>query len=385
MGILVEYIRGEADKKGKDAASYLVEIAKLASKCALATNIGKFTHPDIKICAYIEPATQPISGYVYTSGENVEPDIYLTGGAVCMPVAKLLVQQLEDGKTVYQHLCHNTDFIRREFSELIGVDYENVRADLLQVHKGSELKESDQRLKQVYFPVNDNYHLLTVLPASSLMYLLKRKLKPLIDHGRDARDKKNAAYGQAYSNLPGLTSIKFGGTKPQNISLLNNRNGGTAYLLPSLPPQLEPRNIRRPRRDFFSEMPLYEFSENFHILHELYKIAHNNLAIRKSVRACEWYIIDQVLKRVYALRKLESGWTARTQLSVAEQLWLDNANVEARSCSEDSLDQIATRFVRWFVSAYEKTIGKEKIILGEAELAHLKTEIMDVLAADWEV
>lgn len=385
MGILVEYIRGEADKKGKDAASYLDEIAKLASKCALATNIGKFTHPDIKCCAYIEPAHQPIPGFVYTAGESADPDIFLTGGAACIPVAKLLIAPLEDGNTVYQHLRLNTDLIRREIGELLGVDYESVRADLLQVHKGSELKESDQRLKQVYFPVDDEYHLLTVLPASSLMYMLKRKLKPMIEHGWDARNKKNAAYGQAYSNLPGITVTKFGGTKPQNISLLNYKNGGNAYLLPSLPPQLEQRNIRRPRHDFFSELPLYEFSENFRILHEHYKIAHNNLAIRESVRACEWYIIDQVLMRVYAFRKLEPGWSVKTQLSMAQKLWLDNANVGARIGSEDSLDQIATRFVRWFVSAYEKTIGKEKIILGEAELAHIKTEIMDVLAADWEV
>ncbi|TOM55970.1 type I-F CRISPR-associated protein Csy1, partial [Vibrio parahaemolyticus] len=50
----------------------------------------------------------------------------------------------------------------------------------------------------------------------------------------------------------GLTTIGYGGTKPQNISVLNNQNAGKAHLLPSLPPQIAQRKRRLPTYDFFT-------------------------------------------------------------------------------------------------------------------------------------
>jgi CRISPR-associated protein Csy1 len=38
------------------------------------------------------------------------------------------------------------------------------------------------------------------------------------------------------NSILNLTKIGYGGTKPQNISVLNNQNGGIAYLLSSMPP-----------------------------------------------------------------------------------------------------------------------------------------------------
>jgi CRISPR-associated protein Csy1 len=45
-------------------------------------------------------------------------------------------------------------------------------------------------------------------------------------------------------SLGDLTAIGYGGTKPQNISVINNQNSGFSYLLPSMPPILTKRKTQ---------------------------------------------------------------------------------------------------------------------------------------------
>lgn len=52
---------------------------------------------------------------------------------------------------------------------------------------------------------------------------------------RDAR-KAGKWHSQPDIRFPNLAEMHFGGTKPQNISLLNSVRGGRVWLLPSMPP-----------------------------------------------------------------------------------------------------------------------------------------------------
>lgn len=391
MGILIDYICAAAEDKKKDAVTYLLDTAKNAEKCVLATNIGKFTQPDVKVCAYVLPQADPVKGLIYTAAEKAVTDVYLSGGAACMPTAKLLLLKLEDGQNVYQHIKLDSKLIRNELETLINEEpsadfnYDDIRELLLKAKIGSDFKNSDQRLKQVYFPVDDDYHLLTVLPSSSLLYTLKTKINQLNDNRKQARDKKSPSYGKNYRELRDLTATKYGGTKPQNISLKNSDNGGNAYLIPAMPPLLKKREIRRPYDSFFKELSPYDFKDNFIYLHRCYNITRNNMDIRQLVREAECIIIDKIMARVYALRQLEPNWSENTKLSVAEHWWLDSYYFNLQEDTDDYLEEIAQNFTRWFIASYKQINKNSHFTLGDAEFNQLHQEIMAAITIDKEV
>jgi CRISPR-associated protein Csy1 len=51
--------------------------------------------------------------------------------------------------------------------------------------------------------------------------------------------KKNEHHVTGYDDLFDLTVTAYGGTQPQNVSVLNSKNAGRAYLLASTPPKLK--------------------------------------------------------------------------------------------------------------------------------------------------
>ena len=182
-----------------------------------------------------------------------------------------------------------------------------------------------------------------------------------------------------FDDIYGLTVIGFGGTKPQNISVLNNQNGGAAYLLSSMPPLLKPRGLQIPQTDFFNNNLYYKnYQDSFKSLHKLLVTEHNNLNIREGrdkwlVSIIEQALNEQVTEKLWQLRNLEAGWSDNTQLSTAQKIWLDEAYNEQREAEDDWLDEIIADFARWLLFAYIKNIGKEKTIpLGDDELRHIK-------------
>lgn len=387
MGILIDYICAAAEDKKKDAVTYLLDTAKNAEKCVLATNIGKFTQPDVKVCAYVSPQANPVKGLIYTAAEKAVTDVYLSGGAAYMPTAKLLLLELEDGQNVYQHIKLDSKLIRNELETLINEEpsadfnYDDIRELLLKAKIGSDFKNSDQRLKQVYFPVDDDYHLLTVLPSSSLLYTLKTKINQLNDNRKQAREK----YSQNYRELRNLVITKYGGKFSQNISLKNNHNKGNAYLLLANSPLLKRRKIRRPYASFFKELSPYDFKDNFIYLHRCYNITRNNTYIRQLVRDAECRIIDKIMAGVYALRQLEPNWSENTKLSVAEHWWLDSYYFNLLEDTDDYLEEIAQNFTRWFIASYKQINKNSHFTLGDAEFSQLRQEIMAAITIDKEV
>ncbi|WP_255420731.1 type I-F CRISPR-associated protein Csy1 [Arsenophonus endosymbiont of Aleurodicus floccissimus] len=71
--------------------------------------------------------------------------------------------------------------------------------------------------------------------------------------------------------------MSFGGTKPQNASMLSSQNGGQAHLLLSLPPTLKTRTLRHPQCNFFTDT-----FNPFH-LKETFKAFHYLLHIDKTI------------------------------------------------------------------------------------------------------
>lgn len=381
MSIFGDYVEAEAEKKGKSKAEWLMEVAQNAGKCQFSTHIGRFSNPDVTVNWQAQINNKPMEPYVSTASVACSMDIFVA--ANYLATASLLQLKLEDGDTFYEHIKAGDELLKRDIKNL-HLDYETLREAILAAKSYESADSSDERLKQVYFPVGkDDYHLLTVLPPSSIMQEVRVRIRGMEEEARQAHDKKSEKYGSNHVRIYNLVSQKFGGTKPQNISFGNNRQGGRSYMLPSIPPVLEKRDIIYPRKNFFREtLRLNYFTGLFQYLHARYIDRRNNKDVRLSVRKVERQIMDLVLQRVYALRQLEPGWSDKRELSREQAIWLDDKYEELRCGDKEWQEKIAEDFTKWLMNSYRIIMGKEKLILGYEELDALYAEILEYIRED---
>lgn len=378
MGMFKAYIEEQAENKKISVTEWLKKRIDEIPFCKIATHVGKFSHPDAKVTIY-DTSVCPCKGYVVTSNSAHDLDIFVN--AAYMGTAKLLFDKfLEDGKNVFFHVTTGSTLVADEF-KVLGIEetlYHAFRDRILQCCQLSEPDTTDDRLKQVYFPVGPHdYHLLTVMPSSSLLLKLKGDVKRLDDQRQQCRKD-----GTDYDDLWDLTTISFGGTKPQNISYLNNANGGTAYLLPSLPPILSGRQVRKPKWNFFREsLPFRSYKYIFKELHVLFRDDRNNKQIRDAVKAHVDQLISQAMMTAYALRKEGEGWSddgAYASLPMHQKFWLDNQYTQRRK--EDAWrEDLSADFGRWVIHTYEYIVKKERYPLGDGELRFFKHQFRNEL------
>lgn len=351
--------------------NWLPDAAKRAGQLSMVSHPGKFTHPSAKTSAVIATASRKPDGFLRTGNADADLDVF--GNAAALDVFKFLSLPLTDGQTVLAHLEQDTDFIRRQFN-LPATPFAELQRGLLAIKPDQSGKtKTSEKIKQVYFPVDDGYHLLSILTPSGLMFKLKERINAIrfSDAAKLARnDRHNQQHNEhGFDELYNLTVTGFGGTKPQNISVLNNQNGGTAYLLPSLPPPLELRAIQPPKSNFFKQS-LYgkDYRDKFKALHKLFIAKPNNIDIRDGRDYWLLQIVEQVMEKVWPLRELSGGWSEDTALPPAQKIWLDAANAVRRDTEDDWADQIIVTLVDWLSIAYKKTVGEKAIALGDAEL-----------------
>lgn len=361
-------------------SNWLPDAAKRAGQLAMVSHPGKFSHPSAKTSSVIAKSLPKTDGFLRTGNAQTDFDVF--GNAAALDVFKFLSLVLIDGQTVLAHIEQNSEIIKAQFN-LPSAPFIGLQQDLLAIKQASTAVKTSDKVKQVYFPVAEGYHLLSILTPSGLMFKLKERINTIrfSEEAKLAREhrRNQQHHEQGFDELYNLTVIGFGGTKPQNISVLNNQNGGTAYLLPSMPPSLKPRGLQTPKTDFFNNSLYYKnYQDSFKSLHKLLQTDYNNINIRDGRDNLLHFIIqqaldEQVTEKLWQLRQLEAGWSTKTNLSMAQKIWLDNTHAEQRESADSWLDEIIGDFARWIVFAYQKTVGKEQAVsLGDIELAHFK-------------
>jgi len=368
--------------------TWLPDAAKRACQLSMTTHPGKFSHPSAKTNPIIASAKKENDGYLRTG--NVDYDLDVFGNAAAMDVYKFLKLKLEDGQTVLEHLERGTDQIKAVFGTSIA-EFETLRQNFLMIKQVKESQTTDGLVKQIYFPVGQGYHLLSILTPSGLLDKLKKHIDEIrfSDVAKEARDckKKKAYHPNGYDDLYDLTVTAYGGTKPQNISVLNSQNGGISYLLLSMPRKIEQRSLRLPVRDFFTDtLRLGVFNEIFKSLHGLME-AGNNQNIRNAIQDIIKYVIDLVLEFALRVREHDSGWSTRPhykKLPHAQCIWLDNIYIQKRKDEEEWFDPICASFARWIVSAYEKVLKKDHILLGDGEMNYIRSFVEEAMSRDKE-
>lgn len=379
MSVLTDYLQEEAGKKKKSAASWTEDTLKNAEKCTWCTHVGKFVHPSVEnVAVFVPHNISSQDGAVYTENTVCETDIAVS--ANYLATAKLLSLELEDGKNVLTHFKNDSVTLRQDLMSL-GVDYEKVKEQVLKTKENTVPTDTDDRLRQVYFPINDSdYHLLSILPSSSLMMAVRKRIQEMDQKARLARDNKSETYGEKHQRIFNVTCIGIGGTKPQNISYLNNKYGGKTYMFMSVPPNIEKRDVSRPKKDFFREtLPWWQFRELFRLLRSSYAREQNNMEARQNARTAEEHIIDKILTLADCLKSLPEGWSDDKKVSLpeAQKVWLDEKYVSQRAEETEWKQEIADSMARWILRTYE-IITKEKTF-GDTEIVALRKEIIKAL------
>jgi len=324
--------------------------------------------------------TQPcrkvtIDGYLRSGNINVETDAL--GNAAALDVYKFLTLVMEDGRKLIDHIQEDSE-LAVSLLDVQPEAYQMLKDGFLSMIKPNKEAITSSKIKQVYFPVLDSYHQLSLLTPSGILYELKKRVDNLrfSEEVKTSREqRRNNNYSETgFSDLYGITTIAYGGTKPQNISVFNNQNGGKAHLLLSMPPQLKRRDIRFPKHDFFHEsLHFYEYREVFDSLNKLFKIDYNNIHIREGRDNHLQDLVDRIVDKMWSVRAVcqEQYRPEYSQLKPHQKIWLCDEYQQSRQDEDEWLDKLCHEISRWIITTYEKFWGKHTSKLGEAERLHI--------------
>lgn len=356
------------------------------ARYAITTHAGTFTHPDAKTSCFIFSKSSVNNGLLITNNVRCKNSFDLFGNAATDTFVKeiyLFLQESVEDKNVWYHFKNESD-IAKNFVARLNVDFEEAKKSFSKLIIDSEISKTHQLLKQVYFSIGENeYHLLSLLTPSIVTTELLNRINFIRfnDAAKEARALKrdNKFCVNDFSEIYNLTEIKFGGSKPQNVSVLNSQNAGRAYLLSSCPPVLEKRAIRLPKTDFFAQC-LYRknYQESFIQLHKFMQLDLNNDDIRTAIRNIIQFVIDQILVLASKTREYSvEGWSNQdyyASLPKLQRIWLDKIYQTERDEDDDWRDELSREIARWILRSYEKVIS-DAYKLGTGEILDVKQRV----------
>jgi CRISPR-associated protein Csy1 len=379
-----ETVIAELQQQADDKFSlqeWLPDAAKRVSQLSMVSHPSKFSHPSAKTSSVIAQVKSKKDGYLRSGNVNYPLDVF--GNAAAMDVYKFLSLDLTDIFTVLEGFEKDNQGLK-SLIELSKLDFQSLKQSFLVIKNDDASSKTDHLVKQVYFPVKGNeYHLLSLLTPSGLITRLKQSIDALrfSDATKEAKEKrkKNEHDAEGYADLYDLTVTAYGGTQPQNISVLNSQNAGRAYLLSSCPPVLEKRTVRLPKTDFFAQC-LYRknYQDSFVQLHKFMQLDLNNIDIRTAIRNIIQFVMDQVLLQGFKIREHSSeGWSQQdyySNLPKLQRLWLDQIYVEQRESDSEWRNELSEDIARWILRSYEKIIS-DHYTLGTGELNDVKQRV----------
>ncbi|WP_273804368.1 type I-F CRISPR-associated protein Csy1 [Providencia rettgeri] len=373
---------------------WLPNAAKRAGQISLSTHPCTFSHPSSRknkngyVTAILANSERVNDGFLRTGNVVVETDAL--GNAAALDVYKFLTLKLQDNKTLLAHIEDETP-LAKDLLNQGGESYQGLRDGFLAMITIDDTVITSSKIKQVYFPVwmeDTEYHLLSPLTPSGLVFELRKRLDVIrfSEQTKVLRDlKRKSEYSETgYKEIYGLTTIGFGGTKPQNISVLNNQNAGKAHLLASLPPKITQRQRRTPTHDFFTNSlnpwQVKETLEAFHGLISLPKEQRGSRFIEYRDRRIQEYM-DYLMLMMWEVRREfeQSNINLPTQLPKDQQIWLFPN--QQRNDSDEWVSVIINLITQQFVRHYKKVLGKKAIHLGNDEF----TVIEGIIALNKEL
>lgn len=383
--------------------TWLTDAAKRAGQISMVTHAPKYTHSDTRSMGILlqpkDIGQADVSEPYLNTLSLADPAIDVVGNAAALDVAGLLKLKA-DGVSLLEQVATGESAALRDLapsSELL----QEWLGGFMQALQGKQ-PASGQLSKQLYFPLSGSqYHLLGPLYASSLSEILYDRLTDSFysDAPKAARQaKKHKRYHPDIAvSYPDIALQGHGGTKPQNISQLNTSRYGRSYLLSSQPPtwkqQLTPpvgKNAfwrEYDRRAWKVAQSLRKYLENI--------LDKTSTKPRRDVRT---ELVDELMDRllVFAAEvqnlRGKAGWSQESELSSAEQLWLDphRGNFDAAFKQEREKNDWQTDISKQFASWLNRKISEksDKLFTGDPEFNEWKKLLsrkLTLLKEDLEV
>lgn len=365
--------------------NWLPNAAKRIESRALTTHPSKFSHPSTGVGkknlvkgTYVTPVSflgqHANDGYL-KAGNVACSDIDSVGNAAELDVENFLRLRMSDNCLLIDHIEQGTELARKLLS-IKGLYIPELRSQLLAIKKSFENIVTSSKIKQVFFPVSsDGYHQLSILTNSAYLFEQRKRIDAIrfseqVKLAREAK-RQNKYSEHGFREIYDITTIGFGGTKPANISVLNNQNAGKAHLLLSMPPELSPRSVRLPTRNFFGDV-LYpkQLQETFQAFHRLLTADYNNMRIREARDRRIQEYLDHLILKLWQVRKALDAqpYTRPEHLESYQKLWLFPEHETERTEDAQWLSRLAEDAARHFISSYQKVVGKAAIQLSDTEL-----------------
>lgn len=378
----------ELQKQADDKFSlqqWLPDAAKRLSQLSMVSHPSKFSHPSAKTSSVIAQVKSAQDGYVRSGNVDYPLDVF--GNAAAMDVYKFLSLNLAENYTVLMGFENDDDNLK-SLIETSSLDFLSLKQAFLVIKNDDASSKTDHLVKQVYFPIADReYHLLSILTPSGLITCLKQSIDQLrfSEETKEAKEKrkKNEQDAEGYADIFNLTVTAYGGTQPQNISVLNSQNAGRAYLLSSCPPILEKRTVRLPKTDFFAQC-LYRknYQESFVQLHKFMQLDVRNIDIRTAIRNILQFVIDQVILQGLKIREYyPEGWSQQDYyagLPKLQRIWLDPMYAEQRENDSEWRHELSEDITHWILRSYEHVIS-DAYMLGTGEINDVKQHVEESL------
>ena len=367
-------------------AEWLPNAANKIKSRAFTSHPSTFTHPSTGIGiknkregTFVTPVL--FTGLKKNNGFLCTGNVYIAeldsiGNAAELGVDKFLRITLSDGCTILEHIDKETEQAKLLLSNL---NYSEIKSQFLSIKAPHDEIITNTKIKQVYFPVwtdHEDYHLLSVLTPSGIVFEMRRRIDNIrfSEQTKALRDlKRKGEYSEiGFKEIYGITTIGFGGTKPQNISVLNNQNAGKAHLLSSLPPVINIRETRLPSKNFFADcINPWHIKEAFEAFHGLITLPKDKRASRFSEyrdnRIQEY--VDHIIIMMWKIRRAyeQDDVVLPTKLAKYQQTWLFPNMQQQRDDLDDWLLVLIAEITRQFIAGYNKVNGKKALSFGNDE------------------
>ncbi len=370
--------------------NWLPNAAKRAGQIAISTHPCTFSHPSARknkngyVTSTIAQKNQENDGYLRSGNVDVSSDAL--GNAAALDVHKFLTLELAEGGNLLNHLQQDSDLVQKLFS-IQSQSYQELKEGFMAMVDASSELVTSSKIKQVYFPIdNSQYHQLSLLTASGLVFELRKRIDelrfPKSDYAIEIRaNRKSKEYHIGTDKqITDITTIAYGGTKPQNISVLNNQNAGKAHLLLSVPPALARRNIQFPNNDFFTQtINPYQFRNHFYDLHSLFIKHKNNWQIREERDDYYRKILERISEIMWQIRhvSVEQYQPKTSQLSGLQKKWLCHNYADLRETEDSWLKEISKTVADFIFHGYENVLKKKAFKFSDEEFEHIYTLVIN--------
>lgn len=152
----------------KDVNKFVDKIVSNSQYVYFCTHIAKYTESYSSAIRVNDTSSRLDSDIVCTSNVNHNKDMATLGGGEYLSPIKLhkLIRDAENKEECYDLL-----------NKLLGKDNANRLLKALSFQQAPIPDKTDKFIKQVYFPVaQDEYHLLSVMPSTSLLETVSNKM-----------------------------------------------------------------------------------------------------------------------------------------------------------------------------------------------------------------